>query len=56
MITLMMEVVRASETSAYSNGTNRPYIPEGSNLHTLLRENLKSHMVLHLLQEEESEP
>jgi hypothetical protein len=29
---LMMEAVRSSETSAYSNQTKRRYIPEGSNL------------------------
>jgi hypothetical protein len=29
----MMEAVRTSETSVYSNETTRRYIPEGSNLH-----------------------
>jgi len=28
----MMEAVRTSETSVYSNDTTRCYIPEGSNL------------------------
>jgi hypothetical protein len=31
-IALMMEAVRTSETSVYSNETTRRYIPEGSNL------------------------
>jgi hypothetical protein len=31
---LIMEVVRTSETSVYSNETTRRYIPEGANLHT----------------------
>jgi len=39
----MMEAVRTSETSVYYNETTRRYIPEGSNLHTRRRENLKSH-------------
>jgi hypothetical protein len=39
----MMEAVRTSETSVYSNETTRHYITEGSNLHTRRRENLKSH-------------
>jgi hypothetical protein len=39
----MMEAVSASETSVYSMDTRRRYIPENSNLHTRLRENLKSH-------------
>jgi len=30
----MMERVRTSETSVYSNETTRHYIPEGSNLDT----------------------
>jgi hypothetical protein len=37
----MIEAVRTSETSVYSQGD----IPEGSNLHTSLRENLKSHNI-----------
>jgi hypothetical protein len=37
---LMMEAVRTSETSVYSNETARRYIPEGSNLHIRRRENL----------------
>jgi hypothetical protein len=39
----MMEAVRTSETSVYSNETTRRNIPEASNLHTRRRENLKSH-------------
>jgi hypothetical protein len=38
-----MDAVRTSETSVYSETTGR-YIPEGSNLHTRRRENLKSHV------------
>jgi hypothetical protein len=41
----MMEEVRTSETSVYSETTRR-YIPEVSNLHTRLRENLKTHVNL----------
>jgi hypothetical protein len=37
----MKEAVGAFETSVYSETTRR-YIPEGSNLHTRRRENLKS--------------
>jgi hypothetical protein len=44
-IALMIEAVRTSETSVYSETTWR-YIPEGSNLHTRRRENLKSHEIL----------
>jgi hypothetical protein len=40
----MMEAVRTSETSVYSNQTTRRYIPEGSNLYIRSRENLKSHI------------
>jgi hypothetical protein len=40
-----MEAVHISETSVYSNETTRRYIPEGANLHTRRRENLKSHTV-----------
>jgi hypothetical protein len=32
MIVALMEAVRTSETSVYSNETPRHYIPEGSNL------------------------
>jgi hypothetical protein len=39
---LMMEALRTSETSVYPNETTRRYMPEGSNLHTRRRENLKS--------------
>jgi hypothetical protein len=35
MTALMMDAVRAPETSVYSNETTRRYIPEGSNLHFL---------------------
>jgi hypothetical protein len=45
-ISLIMEAVRASETSVYSNETTRRYIPEGSNLHTRRRENPKSHTLI----------
>jgi hypothetical protein len=44
--TLMMEAVRASGKSVYSNEITRRYIPEGSQLHTRRRENLKSHVLL----------
>jgi hypothetical protein len=43
MIDLMIEAVRTSETSVYSNETARLYIPEDSTLHNSRRENLKSH-------------
>jgi hypothetical protein len=42
---LMMEAVRTSETSVYSETTRR-IISEGSNLHTRRRGSLKSHMCL----------
>jgi hypothetical protein len=42
---VMMEAVRNCETSVYSNETKRGYTPEGSQLHTRLRENLKSHIL-----------
>jgi hypothetical protein len=35
-IALMMEAVRTSEKAVYSNETTRRYIPEGSNLWTIL--------------------
>jgi hypothetical protein len=38
----MMEAVRTSETSICSNETTQCYIPEGYNVHTRSRENLKS--------------
>jgi hypothetical protein len=41
----MMEAVRTSETSVYSNDTTRRYIPEGSRLHVRRREDPKSHML-----------
>jgi hypothetical protein len=41
---LLMEAVRASETSVNFNVTTRYYIPEDSKLHTRRRDNLKSHM------------
>jgi hypothetical protein len=44
-IALMMEAVRASETSVQSNEITRRYIPEHSKLHTRCRENLKSHFL-----------
>jgi hypothetical protein len=41
----MKKELRLSETSVYSNETSRRYIPEGFNLHTRRRENLKSRRV-----------
>jgi hypothetical protein len=41
----MMEAVRTSETSVYSNKTTRHYIPEGCHHQTRRRENLKSHTI-----------
>jgi hypothetical protein len=41
MITLIMEAVRSSETSVYSNETTRRNIPEDSKRHIRHRENLK---------------
>jgi hypothetical protein len=38
----MMEAVRISETSVYSNKTTRCYVIDGSNLHIRCHENLKS--------------
>jgi hypothetical protein len=38
----MMEEVRTSETSVYSNETTRCYTPEGSRLHIRRRNNLQS--------------
>jgi hypothetical protein len=43
IIALIMEAARTSETSVYFNDITRRYNPQGSNLHTRLRENLKSH-------------
>jgi hypothetical protein len=48
-IALMMEAAHTSETSVYSNESTWRYIPEGSNLHTRRRENLKSHMFIIVL-------
>jgi hypothetical protein len=45
-MTMGAVVLRLSETSVYSNETTRRYIPESSNLHTCLRENLKSHKLV----------
>jgi hypothetical protein len=42
-ITLVMEAVRTSKTSVNIYLTTRQHIPEDSKLHTLRRENLKSH-------------
>jgi N-dimethylarginine dimethylaminohydrolase len=47
-IALMMEAVRTSEASAYSNEITRRYIPEVCHLHTRRRENLTSHF-FHLI-------
>jgi hypothetical protein len=44
----LMEAVRTSETSVYSESTLR-YIPEGSNLHTRCHKNLKSHGFLYFV-------
>jgi hypothetical protein len=38
IVTPMMDVVRTSETSVYSNETTRHYIPEYYHLHTRRRE------------------
>jgi hypothetical protein len=46
IIALMMEEIRTSETSVNFNVTTQRYIPEYSKLHTLRRENPKSHIVL----------
>jgi len=43
IITLMMEAARTSETLVDIQLKTRQYIPEGSELHTRRRENLKSH-------------
>jgi hypothetical protein len=43
LIALTMEAARTSETSVDIYLTTRQYIPEDSELHTLRRENLKSH-------------
>jgi hypothetical protein len=48
-IALMMDAVRTSESSVYSDTTQR-YIPEDSELHTRSRENLKYHK-MKLMQE-----
>jgi hypothetical protein len=40
---MMVEVICTSETSVNFNVTTRRYIAEDSKLHTLRRENLKSH-------------
>jgi hypothetical protein len=42
IITLVMEAVRTSETSVYSNENTSRYIPEGSNFHIRHRKNHKS--------------
>jgi hypothetical protein len=42
IIALMIEAVRTSEMSVYSNETTQRYIPQGSsNVHTRRRENVK---------------
>jgi hypothetical protein len=43
IIALIIDAVRASETSVYFNETTRRYIPECCDLHTC-RENLESHI------------
>jgi hypothetical protein len=47
IIALMMEAIRAPETSVYFD-TRRRYIPEDCHLHMRRRENLKSHVALPL--------
>jgi hypothetical protein len=42
----MIEAARTSETLVYFNKTTRRCIPEGSHLHTCLRENMKSYNVV----------
>jgi hypothetical protein len=49
LIALMMEEVCISETSVNFQATRR-VIPEGCNLHTIRRENLKSHEIKTLWQ------
>jgi hypothetical protein len=44
LITLMAETVSISETLAYFY----EHIPEGSNLHTHPRKNLKYHLIVHI--------
>jgi len=44
VIALIMEAIRTSETSVYSNETTRRYIPDGCNLRSRRREDLKSHI------------
>jgi hypothetical protein len=46
--TLIMEAVRTCEMSVYPNETKRRDVPEGSNIHSLRRENLKYHICLSL--------
>jgi hypothetical protein len=45
-IALMMEAVRTSETSFFSNETTRHYIPEGFNLPINRLENLQFHVCM----------
>jgi hypothetical protein len=46
---MMMEAVRTSEMSVYSNESTRIYIPEYSKLPIRRRENLKSHIIVSYL-------
>jgi hypothetical protein len=46
LIALMMEATRTSETLVNFYQTTRRNNPEGSDLHTRRRENLKSHQML----------
>jgi hypothetical protein len=48
-IALMMEAVSASETSIFYNDTTRRNIPEGSNVYTRRRDNMKSHGIFQVL-------
>jgi hypothetical protein len=45
LLSLMMEAVRTSKTSVYSNEATWRYTPEDSELHTFLREKMKSHII-----------
>jgi RNase P subunit RPR2 len=45
IVRVMIEAIRTSKTSVYSNDTTRRYISEDSKLHTRRRENLTSHFI-----------
>jgi hypothetical protein len=42
----MIKAVRAAETSVFFNEIIQRYIPEGCNVHTRRRENIKSHTIM----------